>query len=610
MRLETNTLYIANPLRAMMELDSDQFELVYFDLPHFEINLSNKDDITVPYNNFEEYLTYIAGIIFQSHRLLTPQGSILVRIDPSSLFNARLFLDRVFGKENFRGELIWEKPTPRKPTSLSSPNMNFESLFFYSKGDKFIYNEPYREMSDDELRREYSHKDKRGYYKLWKLIDKTERSGNQFEWKEYKPPKGSSWRYAATQLTELDKKGEIDFSSKLPRRKVYLDEASKRVLAGLVWHDLPARELKQFQFDPRIKRAIEMVSNFDSKLLFLPLEIITVNTVRTLNLEYQHPYFWVGISPNDLLKKLVSNESKASSLFSQRLRDSNLGISIFYLGDNQQNAVRDVLPANLQRLINGESQTVISHVFPKAVGQKYAFLVGINRYTSDFQPLNYCVNDAMVLSETFQKLDYSTKTLHDDLEDSTLNPNKSNIETELIDLVNSLNPDDTLFVHFSCHGTVLEDQAFLITSDTRRRRIRQTAVSMQEIIDVMKAARAKKLVLSLDVCHGGVEMGRALIDDEFIHNVYINAEGFALIAASTARQQAYETHEHKHGLFTYFLIKGLSGDADINDDGIISVSELNDYLLDEIRRWNLCNGGVQTPTFRTEGIGDIPLVIQ
>ena len=103
-------------------------------------------------------------------------------------------------------------------------------------------------------------------------------------------------------------------------------------------------------------------------------------------------------------------------------------------------------------------------------------------------------------------------------------------------------------------------------------------------------------------------MGRALIDKAFMQNVYENAEGFVVLAASTAHQKAYEVHEYQHGLFTYFLIKGLSGDADADENGVISVEDIRNYVLHQISQWNMQNHKRQEPTYRAEGIGEIILV--
>jgi hypothetical protein len=115
-------------------------------------------------------------------------------------------------------------------------------------------------------------------------------------------------------------------------------------------------------------------------------------------------------------------------------------------------------------------------------------------------------------------------------------------------------------------------------------------------------------VLTLDACHTGVEMGRELSDPAFIQNAFELAEGFALIAASTAQQVAQEWRKVEHGVFTYYLLEGLTGKADHASKEFVTVQDLQTYVVNNLRQWNIRHGGrIQEPTFRADGIGDMIL---
>ena len=43
-------------------------------------------------------------------------------------------------------------------------------------------------------------------------------------------------------------------------------------------------------------------------------------------------------------------------------------------------------------------------------------------------------------------------------------------------------------------------------------------------------------------------------------------------------QKAHQYEQGQHGLFTYYLLKGLGGTADRNQDGVVAVGELFDYV--------------------------------
>lgn len=245
------------------------------------------------------------------------------------------------------------------------------------------------------------------------------------------------------------------------------------------------------------------------------------------------------------------------------------------------------------------------------IKNRWALLVGVNSYNDpNFGRLNFCVDDVLALKKKLKALNYTVVCLHDELEhgDSRFST-RDNVEAELIQLCTMVEPDDILLVHFACHGELLNRKPVLILNNTRFPTLEKTGLSLEEVKQHMRLSQARRLVLTLDACHMGVETGRGIDDPQFIHNAYELAEGFALIAASTAQQKAQEWHGKKHGVFTYYLLEALDGKADRGSKDFVTVDDIKTYLLDTLRRWRVENGGIiQEPTAYTEGSGDIILV--
>jgi hypothetical protein len=245
------------------------------------------------------------------------------------------------------------------------------------------------------------------------------------------------------------------------------------------------------------------------------------------------------------------------------------------------------------------------------IKNRWAFLVGVNTYNDpNFGRLNFCVSDVLALEERLKALNYTVVCLHDQLGHGNQRfPNRDNIEAELIRLCKMVEPNDLLLVHFACHGKLFNGKPLLIVNNTRSQTLEKTGLPLEELKQYMCSSQARRLVLTLDACHMGVETGRDINDDpQFIHNAYDLAEGFALIAASTAQQKAQESRDKKFGVFTYYLLEALNSKADRGSKQFVTVDDIKTYVLDCLKRWSVANGGIiQEPTAYVEGFGDIIL---
>jgi hypothetical protein len=244
------------------------------------------------------------------------------------------------------------------------------------------------------------------------------------------------------------------------------------------------------------------------------------------------------------------------------------------------------------------------------IRNRWALLVGVNRYVdSGFAPLSFCVNDVLTLEETLKASGYTVVALHDEAVEGRLQPDNENIEAELARLCQVAQPEDLLWVHFACHGQVHQGEPMLITRRTRRTTVAKSGLPLREVERRMRESAVRRLILTLDACHVGVDIGRSGSDPEFIRHAHELAEGFAMIAASTAQQKAQEWQEKQHGVFTYYLLNGITGQAARNDNQFVTVDDLKTYVLDNLRRWSVENDGlIQEPSARTEGLGDMILV--
>ncbi|MFE6846843.1 caspase family protein [Streptomyces sp. NPDC057686] len=162
--------------------------------------------------------------------------------------------------------------------------------------------------------------------------------------------------------------------------------------------------------------------------------------------------------------------------------------------------------------------------------------------------------------------------------------------------------DHTLLLHFSCHG--VKDAAgtlFLATMDTRCDRLASTAVPAEFVSSLMLASRARRAIVILDCCYAGAfERGLLTRADQDAHvgESFQNLQqiggtsqrGRAVLAACSAVQVAGDgsiagsAEPVQPSYYTRSVVQGLrSGDADLDGNGEIGVSELHQYVCDELR---------------------------
>ncbi len=266
-----------------------------------------------------------------------------------------------------------------------------------------------------------------------------------------------------------------------------------------------------------------------------------------------------------------------------------------------------------------ESNPAVITVISKAVLAKpnlYTLVVGINEYKNKSISLSYAVPDAMALAETlrktagplFGKTDIKTLTTP---EATT----KDAINRAFTDLRSKVKPNDLFVFYDASHGVVdvvdNEEQYFLLTSNVlllSSRHIGTDAISQKELASLIGSIPAQKKLVILDTCNagkGGKELQIALLQqtrgltESTAVKLLQRSIGSAVFSASSDSQQALEGYKG-HGLFTYVLLEGLQGKADIKKDGYITVLGLADYIEENVIKLSEeIFKRQQTPTIQT-----------
>jgi len=143
-----------------------------------------------------------------------------------------------------------------------------------------------------------------------------------------------------------------------------------------------------------------------------------------------------------------------------------------------------------------------------------------------------------------------------------------------------------------------------LTYDSNPNILGTTAFPMWELPTVLeKVIAAKKVVVFSDACHsGGITTdlastrGLSLTKSNPVNQYLINLnrakEGFVVFTASDQNEVSQESPEFRHGVFTYYLLDGLKGAADTNNDRLVTINELMTYVEIQVKRYTK---GAQNP---------------
>ncbi|MEE9187661.1 MAG: caspase family protein, partial [Bacteroidota bacterium] len=174
-----------------------------------------------------------------------------------------------------------------------------------------------------------------------------------------------------------------------------------------------------------------------------------------------------------------------------------------------------------------------------------------------------------------------------------------NLRSALFEFLRRAIDTDFVSIYFSGHGTPEPgnpNNLYLLTYDSDPNKLATTAFPMWDVNPALsRHITAKKVVIFTDECHSGGVLATGIAEKGFVGgksnliNRYLadlaNAkEGVVVFTASQAGEVSQEREDLGHGVFTYYLLEGLRGKAELDNDYTVTVGELMDYVEDQVKR--------------------------
>lgn len=271
-----NQLIIGDNLQILKSMPSEYVDLIYLDPPfctqrdfiYFndiwkEADTQGLEAIT-QYNSIlhsyieiieathskamKAYITYITQRMIELHRILKKTGSIYLHCDPTASHYLKQMMDCIFGRDNFRNEIVWQRNDGRGKGSQHKAKKfgaNTDIILFYSKTDNFYFKATNDITDNKEILQKFNKIDENGkrYYTgipIFCSRSMGDRPNLCYEWKGFINPYPSGWRLSKERLEEEYKKGNIvirEDNGKIERRK-YLESYQGKPIDNN-WIDIP-----------------------------------------------------------------------------------------------------------------------------------------------------------------------------------------------------------------------------------------------------------------------------------------------------------------------------------------------------------------------------------
>jgi hypothetical protein len=148
-----------------------------------------------------------------------------------------------------------------------------------------------------------------------------------------------------------------------------------------------------------------------------------------------------------------------------------------------------------------------------------------------------------------------------------------------------------VYLFFAGHGLATPDgsEMFLLPHNVAMDVLNRTAIRRSEIFDWLRDSGARSITIFLDTCFsGGTRGDETLVADARGFGLSARDEtvptSFTLISAASGAQTSTSLPEAQQGLFSYFLMKGMEGAADANNDRQITAGELHAFVAQNVAR--------------------------
>jgi len=249
-------------------------------------------------------------------------------------------------------------------------------------------------------------------------------------------------------------------------------------------------------------------------------------------------------------------------------------------------------------------------VIPKGA-KRLGLVIGIDQYQDERLNLRCAHADAeamrnLMLDPECGLFEADNVTLLAD-EDAT----RERIWRALAGLRRKAHKQDSVWIFYAGHGAPEGDDFYWVPHDGNVDDLYSTGLSRRDLNRLLDDLHAERIVVFMDCCHAAAMAAqkhktRSVMNAEFAFGAY-TGKGRLIFAASDGREKSVEIAEQGRGAFSYFLERGLRGEADHASAGVVTADGLWQYLKDKVSAAAQSAGNPQNPVRIGEETHDFAL---
>jgi peptidoglycan/xylan/chitin deacetylase (PgdA/CDA1 family)/tetratricopeptide (TPR) repeat protein len=229
----------------------------------------------------------------------------------------------------------------------------------------------------------------------------------------------------------------------------------------------------------------------------------------------------------------------------------------------------------------------------------WAAIIGIDDYVN-WQKLQYASHDALGVKDLLiQKYNFKPDHIVMLLNGEATRQNILSLLGDKFADPNKVQREDRVLVFYAGHGATRKlasgrELGYIIPVDADLTNYEGSAISMTNFQDISEAIPAKHVLFIMDSCYSGLALtrGGGMLPSQNYLSEISRREARQMFTAGGADQQVADNGPNGHSVFTWTLLQGLDGRADLNGDGVITATELAAYVAPAVSALSH-----QTPAF-------------